>query len=37
MTPEEVHQELADIKRMLIEIKSAFDRFTDREETTLAG
>ena len=28
MTPEEVHQELADIKQMLLEIKTAFDRFT---------
>ena len=28
MTPEEVHQELADIKQMLLEIKAAFDRFT---------
>jgi hypothetical protein len=28
MTPEEVHQELADIKKMLFEIKSTFDRFT---------
>ena len=27
ITPEE-HQELADIKQMLLEIKAAFDRFT---------
>lgn len=28
MTPEEVHQELADIKKMLFEIMAAFDSFT---------
>ena len=32
MTPEEVHQELADIKQMLLEIKAAFDRFTTEKK-----
>ena len=32
MTPEEIHQELADIKKMLFEIKSAFDHFTTEKK-----
>ncbi len=32
MTPEEVGQELADIKKMLFEIKAAFDRFTSEKK-----
>ena len=28
MSPEEIHQELDDIKKMLFEIKAAFDSFT---------
>ena len=33
MTPEEVHEELADIKSMLLELKASFDKFTaDRKQ-----
>jgi len=32
MTLEEVHQELADIKKMLFEIKAAFDHFTKEKK-----
>jgi hypothetical protein len=32
MTPEEVHQELIDIKKMLFDIKAAFDRFTTEKK-----
>ena len=32
MSPEEVHQELADIKKMLFEIMAAFDRFTTEKK-----
>ena len=32
MSPEDIDQELADIKKMLIEIKAAFDRFTTEKK-----
>jgi hypothetical protein len=32
MTPDELHEELVDIKKMLFEIKSAFDRFTTEKK-----
>ena len=32
MTPEEVHEELLDIKKMLSEMKAALDRFTTEKK-----